>query len=95
MKIQVTRKSIKEAYPRIISAGYCALQHLLWYQKPVAYTASINGWDNDVYEFDSVAIVTGHRPFGDTVPRELIQKYESAAKEVFDSGLPYEEKKRC
>ena len=93
MKIQVTKKAVLKGYSITIRAGYSALQHLLWYEEPRAYTAGINGWNADVYGFGGTAIVTGHRPFGDPVSRELVEKYEVAAKEVFDGGLPYAEKK--
>ena len=93
MKPQVTRKSVNEGYVNVISVGYCNLYYLLRHEKPRAYTAGIYGWNADVYEFGGTAVVTGYRPFGDPVSRELIEKYESAAKEVFDGGLPYEEEK--
>ena len=93
MKLQVTKKAVMKSYSLIIRVGYHGLQNLLWYEERRAYTAGVNGWNADVYEFGGTAIVTGYRPFGDPVSRELIEKYESAAKEVFDGGLPYEEEK--
>ncbi len=93
MKIQATKKAILNGYSITIRAGYNALQHLLWYEEPRAYTAGMNGWNSDVYEFDGTAIVTGYRPFGDPVPRELAEKYEKVAKEVHAGGLPYEKKR--
>lgn len=93
MKPQVTRKSIKQSYPRVLSIGYCELQNLLRHEPPRAYTAGVNGWNADVYEFGGTAIVTGYRPFGDPVSRELIERYETAARKVHDGGLPYEETK--
>lgn len=93
MKLQVTKKAVLKGYSLIIRIGYHGLQNLLWYEERRAYTAGVNGWNADIYEFDGTAIVTGYRPFGDTVSRELIQRYETAAKDVHDGGLTYEEKK--
>ena len=102
MKPRVTQKLVKESYANVISVGYCGLQHLLRYENPRAYTAGVYGWNADVYEFGGTAIVTGYRPFGDTVPRELIEKYEKKAKAIsekyrqkkFYTGLFEEEKRK-
>ena len=93
MKLRVTQKSVKQAYPRIISAGYCTLQTLLWYEQPRAYTTGIYGWNADIYVVDGVAIATGYRPFGHGVSYELRQKYENVAREVRAQRLTYEETK--
>lgn len=82
MKYATTKKAIMDYYPNVIKVGYCALQTLLKFRSPDAYTASKTyGWRADVYEimFDTV-IVTGYAPFGNIVPDyEIIKKYEEKA----------------
>lgn len=93
MKPRVTQKAIKEAYPRVLSVGYCELQNLLRHEQPRAYTAGVYGWNADVYVVDGTAIATGYRSFGTKVPYELVERYESVAKYVRGLHLPYEETK--
>ena len=84
MKYETTKKAIMAYYPNVNKVGYCALQTLLKFRSPDAYTASKTyGWRADVYEitFDTV-IVTGYAPFGNIVPDyEIIKKYEEKAQE--------------
>ena len=102
MKPRVTQKSVKESYANVISVGYCNLYYLLRRENPRAYTAGIYGWNADIYELGGTAIVTGYRPFGDPVPRELVEKYEKKAKVIsekyrqkkFYTGLFEEEKEK-
>ena len=61
MKYKTTAKDLKSGYAKIISVGYCELQHLLNYESPIAYSKGTYGWNFDVYEVDGVAIVTGYR----------------------------------
>lgn len=95
MKYQTTKKQIMLYYPNVIKVPYCALQTLLKYNKPVAYTCSKTyGWRADVYEitFDTV-IVTGYAPFGNIVPDyEIIKKYEGKAKELCEKYQQPQEK---
>lgn len=45
-----------------------------------AYTAGVYGWNADIYEFDTFAIVTGYRPFGkDILSYEFCKKWEKKA----------------
>ena len=63
-KIKVTKKSIREKYPKIIRVGYCNIAYLLRYKKPFAYSSGINGWSCDYYNIDGVIISTGYNPIG-------------------------------
>lgn len=65
MKYKATRKAVKEGYAHIAYTGYCGLQEALSNIAPTAYTTGAAGWNADVYDFGSYAIVTGYRPFGD------------------------------
>lgn len=95
-KLETTKKSVKETFPRIISIGYCDLQNLLRYEYPIAYTHGIYGWNSDVYRIKpSLVIVTGYRPFGNINPSyELIQKYEERARIARNSDASYDDKKK-
>ena len=82
---KITMKETKRIYKNLIKVDYCGLQSLLNLVSPSAYTSGIYGWNADIYDFGSVAVVTGYRPFGDIVAsRELCQKYEQKAKEIMD-----------
>jgi hypothetical protein len=79
MKYKTTAKALKNGYYKIISVGYCDLQSLLSYQKPVAYSSGVYGWNFDVYEVNGVAIVTGYRGMPEKNSKtsyELIKEYE-------------------
>lgn len=70
MKFKTTAKEIKNGYYYVIPAGYCALQSLLSYKSPVAYSCGVYGWNFDLYDIDGVAIVTGYR----TMPQKNVVK---------------------
>lgn len=84
MKFKTTQKAAKEGYRNIIRIGYCDLQHLLYYQNPVAYTCGVYGWNSDIYEIGrGCAICTGYRPCGDIrVDNKLVREYDSKAREI-------------
>lgn len=49
MKYATTKKAIMDYYPNVIKVEYCALQTLLKFRSPDAYTASKTyGWRADV-----------------------------------------------
>lgn len=90
MKISTTQKEIKNTYKNIISVPYCALQNLLNYQNPVAYTTRREGWASDVYSIDGVAISTGYAPFGNIKPSySELKAVEVAAEKIRYGNLPY------
>ena len=83
MKYKTTAKELKEGYYHIISAGYCELQRLLKYKRPVAYASGVYGWNFDVYEINRCCcIATGYHgmPQKNTnASYALIQEYEKKA----------------
>ena len=91
MKFKTTQKAVKEGYGNIIKTGYCNLQYLLYYQKPVAYTAGVYGWNADIYDIGcGVAICTGYRPFGNVeVDCELLREYNKKAEKIVLSWNEY------
>lgn len=96
MKVQTTKKAVKNNYSKIIRIGYCDLQTLLSLEEPFAYTAGVYGWNANIYDLNGIALVTGYRAFGEISPSwELIEKYEQKAKEVIDLIYNYEERKEA
>lgn len=96
MKVQTTKKAVKNNYSKIIRVGYCDLQTLLSLENPFAYTAGVYGWNANIYDLNGIALVTGYRTFGDISPScEIMEKYERKAKEIIDSIYNYEERKEA
>lgn len=94
MKTLVTRKSIKSQYSKVLSVGYCHLQHLLNYEIPFAYSTRVEGWACDYYNVDGVVISTGYAPIGNKISFDLIEKYDNQAREIVNSfDLSFEDKK--
>ncbi len=96
MKYKTTKTSIEHAYPIIISAPYCALQNLLAYETPTAYTAGKYGWNYDVYDMGvCVAICTGYRGMPGKKSKHY-RDYDNRAQHIrFDTTLtPYEKRKK-
>lgn len=87
MKKKTTQKAIKNNYHTIIKVGYCDVQHLLTYHKPVAYTVRAEGWASDVYDLGGgVALSTGYKSFGNVmVDRDTLKDYEDRARDAADS----------
>jgi hypothetical protein len=89
MKYVTTKSAIVSQYgDRIISVPYCALQSLLRYTEATAYTSGVNGWNCDIYDVNGVALVTGYRPFGKPVDRELVNHFEKRAREELEAEYP-------
>lgn len=96
MKVQTTKKAVKNNYSKIIRIGYCDMQTLLSLEEPFAYTAGVYGWNANIYDLNGIALVTVYRTFGEISPSwELIEKYEQKAKEVIDLIYNYEERKEA
>lgn len=71
MKTKITKKAVREKFPKIICVSYAALQHLLALEDPKYYTCGYEGWHSDVYtleKYPGIAIVTGYQPFGNVNP---------------------------
>lgn len=84
MKFKTTKKAIIKNYSKIVRVGYCRLQFLLNCERPIAYTTGRYGWNADIYDMGGgVAIVTGHRPFGNICPDcQIVEEYELLAREA-------------
>lgn len=97
MKFKTTQKAIRANYNKIICVPYCALQNLLNYESPVAYTVRREGWAADIYDMGGgVAIVTGYVPFGNIRPSyELRKRYETDAEKIrYNYSLAWEEQRK-
>ena len=77
-----------------ISISYCEAWHLLLGLEPIAYTAGIYGWNEDVYYIENnTYITTGYRPHGTRkVTYELLDDYEKQAKAIYDGNEDYNTK---
>lgn len=96
MKLQTSKKAVKDYFTYIISAGYCSLQCLLAEQQAFSYCAGVYGWNCDNYQFRGVCISTGYRPIGDQNTMsdyEIIKKYEALAREIDKDRLHFEQRK--
>lgn len=92
MKFKTTRKAIVNSSSKIVSAGYCDLQHLLRNHSPIAYTCGVYGWNFDVYEIDGLTICTGYRGMPGRCANN-IWEYEKKARAIMeDYNKPYEER---
>lgn len=83
-KIKATKSEMRKNY-RILSVGYCDLQHLLAFSRPVAYSAGVYGWACDYYDIEGVIISTGYSPIAskNTVcDYETIRFYDKCAEQV-------------
>lgn len=68
----------------------CSLHYLLERFEPVGHTEGLYGWNADVYIFGRYAIVTGDRPFGEPLPRDLIKTINGKARVLInDIAYPY------
>ena len=81
VKFKTKQKDIMAGYCYVIKTGYCTLQNLLQYKRPVAYTTRREGWGADIYEIDSTTVIaTGYAPFGNITPDyNLVRKYDEKA----------------
>ena len=94
MKLQTTKKQIRNNFANIISIGYCDIQYLLYYSSPFAYSASVYGWSCDYYQFGNVCISTGYSPIGNHVKdykkvRDIDDKARSI---VYNYNMSHEQK---
>ena len=94
MSSKTTRRAIVNGSANIVSAEYCALQHLLHNHNPIAYTCGVYGWNFDVYEIDGLTICTGYRNMPGRRANN-IGKYEKEAEKIlsWENKIPYEEKR--
>lgn len=78
--IKLKEKEVKENY-KCYSIGYCEAQDLLSLEGANFYTAGVYGWNADIYIFGNTAIVTGYRPFGESLDFDIVNKYNKKAYE--------------
>lgn len=70
MKFKTTRQYVCNQMPIVIGFGYLELENILKYFEPIAYTVGLYGWNADIYTpSQTVAIVTGYRPFEKRSPK--------------------------
>lgn len=87
MKVQTTQKNVMNSFAHVVSAPYCALQHVFAGTEPIAYTAGKYGWNADIYDVGGgIAIVTGYRPFGEKIDRDFFPAWEAAAQKAISDG---------
>jgi hypothetical protein len=82
MKLQTTKKAIKNGFYTVISIGYCGAQDLLYFKNPFAYSAGIYGWACDYYQIKNICICTGYSPFGKNVDYKKLNELEKKASEI-------------
>ena len=93
MRVKVSKRDFK-GY-KMVSVGYCDLQGLLKHSISQLYSAGVNGWACDYYQFDGLVISTGYSPIGSKIDYKIIQAYESKAnKIIYSNTLTYEQSKR-
>ena len=91
MKRRVSMKSMKTV--NTYAVPYCAIQRLLKFQEPFAYSAGTYGWRCDYYSVGDIIISTGYAPVGKQVKYDLCKKWEGEAKNV--SSLPWDKQKEA
>ncbi len=95
IKYKTTRKEILSHYgkDKVLSVSYCAIQHLLRYVQPTAYTTRTEGWGADIYELWGKAIATGYAPFGTPVDYNTSRAFDTLARNLQDDDtLSWEQK---
>ncbi len=94
MKLEITKKAIRDLDQTILKIGYCSAQYLLRFQPKFAYSAGKYGWSCDYYEVNGVIISTGYFPIGKEVEYKLVQEYDDKAREICnDHSRSYEDQK--
>ena len=88
MKYKAKKSEIMRYYD-CYSIGYCELQNLLHFELPESYTCGVYGWNADIYSINGYAIVTGYRPFGQSVNYEIVRKYDRKAEKIMYKDKRY------
>ena len=79
MKLQATKKEIKENSGTILSVGYCGIQSLFNNVNAFGYSCGVYGWSCDYYKQDNITISTGYSPIGKQTSYDINRKYEKLA----------------
>lgn len=94
MKYRTTQKEIKNNFGLVYKVGYCELQNLFNYTNAESYTCGVYGWNADIYSYGGTAIVTGYRPFGKPLPREIYKPFEQKAEKIiYGDSVAWDKKK--
>ncbi len=95
MKLQTTKKQIRQNFNTILSIGYCNAQYLLDCKTPFAYSAGVYGWSCDYYQIGAVCISTGYSPIGTHVNYSLLRELEGKAEAIKnDYKLSYSDREQ-
>ena len=95
MKLQTTKKQIRQNFNTVLSIGYCDAQYLLSCKTPFAYSAGVYGWSCDYYQVGNVCISTGYSPIGTPVNYSLLCELERKACLIAnDYNLPGSDKEQ-
>ena len=95
MKLQTTKKQIRQNFNTVLSIGYCDAQYLLSHKTPFAYSAGVYGWSCDYYQIGAVCISTGYSPIGTRVNYSLLRELESKAALIKnDYNLSYSDREQ-
>lgn len=96
MKLHATIKEIREGSSKLLSVGYCDMQHLLQYESPIAYSSGVYGWNFDAYLVNGITICTGYRGMPKNYRMadnwRLVREYEKKAEKVIYSVSNYKDK---
>ena len=94
MKVKTSKKSVKNAFVKIYSIGYCEAQNLLQCINPFAYSSGVYGWSCDYYEVDGICISTGYNTIGKSIDYNLVRKYDDKARKILDNyNIDYQKRK--
>ena len=78
IKLETTKKNIRENAYRILSIGYCELHYLLRYEQPFSYCHGYYGWCCDNYDITTnlhnIIISTGYSPIGCQNVKSLVMR---------------------
>ncbi len=95
MKLQTTKKQIRQNFNTVLSIGYCDAQYLLDCKNPFAYSAGVYGWSCDYYQIGAVCISTGYSPIGTRIDYAVLQELEGKAKLIKnDYKLSYSDREQ-
>lgn len=96
MAYELKKKDVLNNNMVVFSCGYCRLQFLLYYKRPIGFTASrMYGWRSDIYQIrPGIAISTGYGPFGVPIPYELSKEYDEKAEKIVYSGKDHNDRQK-
>lgn len=94
MKCKVTRKEVKNNYPKIVGISYCQAQNLLSFYEPFAYNLGTFGWNCNYYDINGACVCTGYKPHGNVdFDNKELNELENKARNI-DYRLSYENRRK-